>query len=406
MLTRQESIAEYDFHNQRIFPDRLTRAGHSQYLPIVEQLLQLYRDGAGLTRRQLHAQAETIFESIPDCPARRIAAFIKLLDDVSDYESDKGGKAAKLRQSVFRAAATKHPLVTQASHIFGAEQWAVKNNIANDLQMKWPEIERKLFADVIEFHPLKSFNGYENGAALLARYNVAQVQAALYRAVRMTIWANSDLKIITRSIKLSRLMHSIRRLENDEYEFIIDGPASAIRTTKRYGIAMAKMIPMLLACRDWRMLAPIEVGNSGYRLQLQLTSNCGLTSSKTIDDDFDSSVEAELMDKWNRNPLEGWILNRESDLLFSNQKVFTPDFVAEHESGRKLFVEIIGYWTPEYLTAKVETLNQFVDYPILLIAQEDKQQPLEALGLSARHQVLWYKSKISLKQFQAMLSPP
>lgn len=44
-------------------------------------------------------------------------------------------------------------------------------------------------------------------------------------------------------------------------------------------------------------------------------------------------------------------------------------------------VEILGFWTPEYLQARVQTLKEFTHQPILLLAQGDKKEYLESLGL-------------------------
>ena len=127
------------------------------------------------------------------------------------------------------------------------------------LPPNWDETGRKsnaqLFADVLENQRLEAFSGYENGQALLARYNVAQVQVALFRAVEMIVWATDDFKTILRYAKLARLMHTIRRLGEGRYEIRLDGPASALRGTRRYGVAMAKFLPALIACKGWRMHA-------------------------------------------------------------------------------------------------------------------------------------------------------
>ena len=147
-----------------------------------------------------------------DCPARRIDAFCKLLDDASVYERDPRGRAAALRREVFHAAAANHPLVRKADRLFECEEHAVKAAIAEKLDRPWPEIDRELFADVIDFHRLREFSGYVDGPALLARYNVAQVQAALFGATSMTVWAGDDFKTIVRYAKLARLMHTITRL--------------------------------------------------------------------------------------------------------------------------------------------------------------------------------------------------
>lgn len=398
MLTRQHAISEFDFANGRIHPDRLTRVADAPYLAISQAVLEVYRNGVGFTRRQLHQRVESLFEQVPDCPSRRISAFIKLLDDESEFERDRNRKSAKLRREVFRAAARHHPLVNQADQIFGSDQRMIKKQIADGRKTTWREIEDRLFADIIEFHRLTSFPGYGDPEDLLSRYNVAQIQACLYRATRMTIWARDDLKTIVRSIKLSRLMHCIRRTGEGQYQFTLDGPASALRQSRRYGVAMARMIPVILSCRNWHLVAPIEIGRSGHRLALHLSSEDGLRSSKTSPSGFDSGVEQDLLEKWNKSEVAGWTLTRESELLHSGQKVFTPDFVATHVSGQQVFVEIIGFWTPEYLSAKVETLNHFRTSPILIIVQENKKTEFETLGARSGS-MLTYKTAISISQF-------
>ncbi len=404
MLTSDEALAEYDFRNGAILPDRLTRPAHSHYLPVAEKLLKTYSDSLGSTRQQVHQRAEAVMERLPDCTSRRMAALIKLLDDVSGYQGDRGRKSAKLRQQVFQLAAVRHPLVNTPNGVFTADQWTVKRDIAQQIGKPWEEIERSLYSDVVEFHPLTAFEGYESATALLARYNVAQVQACLYRATRMTLWAKADLKAIVRIIKLSRLMHTIRRLENHEYQFTLSGPSSTLRSTRRYGVAMAKMIPSLLACQDWRMAANISIGNGTRQLQLTLSSNDGLTSPKPSADEFDSEIEADLMKKWQASPVEGWSLRRESEILVSRQKLFLPDFQLQHVSGKMIHIEVIGYWTPEYIAAKLKTLNEFASEDIWIIAQTAREQDLSSLPKSMQKSVIWYKSKIQLKHLNQRLN--
>jgi uncharacterized protein len=404
MLTSEEALAEFDFQNGAIVPDRLTRPTHAHYIPIAEQLLQTYSNSIGATRQRVHQRAESILEQLPDCSSRRMAAFIKLLDDVCEYESDRGRKAAKLRQQVFQIAAARHPLVSTPAGVFTSDQLSVKREIAQQLGKPWEAIERMLYSDVVEFHPLKAFHGYESASALLARYNVAQVQACLYRATRMTLWAKADLKSVVRIIKLSRLIHTIRSLDGNEYQFTLNGPASALRSTRRYGVAMAKMIPSLLACHDWRLAANISIGSGKRQLLLTLSSAEGLTSPKPAANEFDSEVEADLMKKWEASPVDGWTLQREAELLVRHQKVFLPDFQLTHSSGRRIHLEIIGYWTPEYILAKLKTLQEFAEEPIWIIAQKDRQQDLSSLPRTMLQSMIWYKTKISLKDLAERLS--
>lgn len=376
MLTRQLAIAEYD--RGQIVPDRLTRQAHRQYLDYAERMLTVYRTGIGRMRQDLHRNVWQIFAEEEDCPRRRIGAFCKLLDDASTYHRDSRRRAAALRREVFRFAATQHPLVRSTDRLFDHQETAVKEQLATRLGRPWREIEEELFADVIEFHRLMAFEGYPTGAALLARYNVAQVQAAMFDAVSLAIWATEDFKTILRYAKLARLMHAISRLPDGRYHFRFDGPASILRETRRYGAAMARFLPALIACRGWRMHAVIRTRRRGMHVNLELSWLDGLSSHLPAPQEFDSSVERTFAERWGTEKHDGWRLVREGEILHRGQKVFVPDFVFRHDDGRTVLMEIVGFWTPEYLQAKLETLRVFHDRPILLaVAQQVSPQLAE-----------------------------
>jgi hypothetical protein len=324
----------------------------------------------------------------------------KLLDDVSTYERDRRGKAAKLRREVFRRAAAKHPLVRQADRLFGAEENKVKAEIAEELGRTWAEIDRELFADVIDFHRLVQFEGYPQPTDLLARYNVAQVQAALYDAQHMTIWAQEDFKTILRYAKLAQLMHDITRLDDGQYRIRLDGPASVMRQTRRYGVKLAQFLPALIACRSWRMQALIRTPRSGWTLALELSAADGLHSHLPPPAEFDSQIEENLARKWGDQPREGWRLIREGEVLFRGQKTFVPDFVLQHDDGRRVLLEIVGFWTPQYLQAKLQTLEAFRDQRILLGVAAATGLDVPTLPANA----FVYKTVVRIKDLLAQLA--
>lgn len=366
MLTKQEAILDYDFANLSVVPDRLTRKTHAAYLDTAESLLALYRERVGSPRRELHAAVERQMQRLEDCSARRIAAFCKLLDDASEYHSDRSAAAANLRRRVFTLAAPHHPLVHHADHLFASCEAETKQRIAAEIGRPWAEIEAELFADVIEFHRLKKPPEESIDAArLLSRYNVAQTQAALYGAVEMTVLARRDFKTILRYAKLARLMHTITR-QDDGYFFRFNGPASVVRGTRRYGVAMARFLPGLLAAQQWRMRA-IVIGPLRRRFSLQLSSRDGLRG-EISPADFDSELEETFYRRWTQRDTQGWCIAREATILHEGQTVFMPDFTLRHPQHGEVLLEIIGFWTPEYLREKAQRLAQFREHAKILIA--------------------------------------
>jgi predicted nuclease of restriction endonuclease-like RecB superfamily len=394
MLSKEHAIAAFD--KGRILPDRLTRRQHGRYLAYAERMLGVYRAGGGRTRQELHRAVEEILAEEPDCPIRRCAAFCRLLDDRSLFDADRRGRAAELRCRVFRAAAVFHPLVERADRLFANAERSVKAAIAAELGQTWFDIDQQLFADLIDFQRLREFPGYERGSDLLARYNVAQVQAALFSAEQMTIRATTDFKTILRYAKLAGLMHDIRRGGEGTYVIRLDGPASVLRETRRYGVRMARFLPALVACRGWRMSAIVR-GPRGFVNRLELSDDDGLHSHLPAPEEFDSQVEASFARKWGDEPREGWRLERETEILHRGQKVFLPDFAFRHEDGRTVLLEIAGFWTPEYLQAKAATLELFQGERILIAVSAARQESLPK-PLADKGQVISFKSALSIQQ--------
>jgi len=388
MLTSDQSIVVYE--KGQAFPDRLSQRAHGHYVRHAERMLGVYRAGLGRTRRELHREVEAILEAEPDCPARRVDSFCKLLDDASEFHSDPR-RASLLRLKVFSLAAPLHPLVSEKSRLFESDEAQVKRQIALELGKPWEEIDRELYADVIDQHRLRSFQGYPDAAALLSRYNVAQAQACLYRAERAVIEAHADLKLILRHAKLARLLHDIVRVGPSHYRIELSGPAAVLMETRRYGVDFAKFLTALLACRDWQMLALLKAP-WGQPVRFKLSSQDGLKSHLPPPQEFDSSVEAGFAAKFGEER-DGWRLTRESEILFEAQSAFVPDFVFRHEDGTQVLMEIVGFWTPQYLAHKRETLRRFQKHRILVAVAESCVRE----GATIPQGFLTYKTALKLE---------
>jgi predicted nuclease of restriction endonuclease-like RecB superfamily len=399
MLTREHGIAEFDFRSGEYKPDRLTRGRHVNYLQHARRMLRVYQQGIGETRRELHREIQRVMSQEDECPLRRIDAFCKLLDDASDFNRDSRGKAAKLREQVFRLAAEFHPLVNHPDRLFEYEEQTVKKRIAGEVGMAWPAIEEALYADIIEFHRLRRFDGYPRPEDLLARYNVAQIQVALYQATSMTVWMDEDFKTILRYAKLARLMHRIAEVSPGRYCLHLDGPASVLRQTRRYGVGLATFLPALISCRNWRMKADLTT-RRGWKFQLTLSSRDGLQSHLPPPTDFDSKLEEDFATKWGDEIHDGWAMTREGAIFQEDQHVFVPDFLFRHESGVEVALEIVGFWTPEYLAAKAQTLLRFQKKHIMLAVVHSSQDSIGELPADT----IVYKTVLKVKDVLASLA--
>jgi len=395
MLTSEQSIVEFD--RGRAVPDRLTHKRHGHYPVYAERMLSIYRHGIGRQRRWLHRQVEALFADEPDCPVRRIEAFCKLLDDESVYQDDPQGQASALRLTLFAKAACLHPLVQSPDRLFEHEEGAVKAGLAKELGLSWEQIEQGLYCDVMAYQRLERFDGYDDPQALLSRYNVAQLQACLFRAEQVVVTARDDFKTILRYAKLARLLHEITRVNPSTYRIVLTGPASILDHTRRYGICFAKFLPSLLACLAWTLEAVILTPWKA-KVRLSLSDKDGFRSHLPGPEEFDSGPEAALAERFGTER-DGWHLIREGVVLHDRQRTFMPDFVFRHEDGTEVLLEIVGFWRPEYLARRRATLQAFRHHHILIALPQTSVRQ----GAVLTDRVLVYKTAIMLTPLMAAL---
>lgn len=397
MLTSDQSIVEYRLG--QAIPDRLMRLKHAHYLHHASRMLAVYRSGSGMTRRELHRSVSNILADEPDCPRQRIAAFCKILDDASEFDADRKGSAAALRLQVFSRAAAMHPLVTEADQIFERTEHETKRLIANELNRPWDEIDAALYTDVIDRQPMIRFDGIASPEALLSRYNLAQLQACLYKAQRMTVHAATDFAAIIRYAKLARLLVDTRKSAADVYRIDLSGPASVLHETRRYGVNFARFVSALVSCSGWEMRATVMTP-WGRTAELRISHSDGFRSHIAAPPAFDSEVEEALAKKWGESR-NGWRLKRDAGILQHGQVTFVPDFLLKHDDGREAFLEIVGFWTPEYLDAKRKTIARFADRKILLaIPRRVAKTEVSGPGF------ILYKTRISPESVVELLSQP
>jgi len=74
-------------------------------------------------------------------------------------------------------------------------------------------------------------------------------------------------------------------------------------------------------------------------------------------------------------------------------EVMIPDFAIEHPDGRRAILEIVGFWTPEYLDAKLEKIRKVEADNFVLAVSEQLDCASEEFG-SAADRVLWFKTGI------------
>jgi hypothetical protein len=223
-------------------------------------------------------------------------------------------------------------------------------------------------------------------------------QTILFKAVALEFTAGGNYQRIFRQLKYLGLMYSVEQTEG-RYHVLVDGPVSLFKLTERYGTSLAKLLPSIVDADDWSLRASIVSGDrhTPKLLELRIDSDtmAGLIATsgpQDVKESFDSAVEASFARSFSGLRL-GWKLKREPELLIAGKYVFIPDFGFE-KNGMKAFLEVVGFWTDEYLRKKVEKLQK-LDVENLLIAVDRSLNC--AKFENVKGQVIFYDKKVPLK---------
>jgi predicted nuclease of restriction endonuclease-like RecB superfamily len=347
MLTAALRVYHWDRRTSSISSDRL----EGDTLPALEQGLAVYRGSIGSTRGQVRNAARRALGGLrPD----RIEPVVKLLDDAATYEWPSTGRSAERRVALFETAASFHPLLDG-----GAARELLATAIAPVQEHE--DAVALLYGDYPEFHRLVGFPTEYKATRLRADYDLGQAQALLYSATTVTVEARLDFKHVLRYARLARLLHRVERVRAPAgapvgYRFVLDGPNSVLRRTRAYGVDFARFLAALVRLRDWRLEAEIELRRGWRPFLFTLTSADNLgRDAATPPPEFDSALEEAIARKFGRER-EGWDLMREAAILDVGGSLLVPDFVFRHRDSTEVVLEIVGYWTPEYLNAKLAKL--------------------------------------------------
>ncbi|WP_331234232.1 DUF790 family protein [Natronorarus salvus] len=409
-----------------------------RYRQTARELIQLFEAHLEESKGDLEDAIDEL--TVADTDYKIVQGLAKLLEDECEFEVVSPVEPREIRRRLFERANERYPIVRQPTLGKDTQKLEVYSGVADALGISLEECYRGMYADLegnkrlVRIGTRTAEQYADTGAGdertsaststtaltgssseeyehtdltvdwLLIRYNLALAQAVLYDATEMCIRVWDHFGTVFSYVKLFGLMHRIYPIDADGkrvgstdqavgYEAVLDGPASLFSQSQKYGIRMANFLPALPLCDRWEMAAEILIDETlGETRQFTLDHTDGLDSHYSAGKRFDSDVERTLAQKWERATTE-WELVREDDVFDLGAEVMIPDFAIEHPDGRRAILEVVGFWTPEYLESKLEKIRQVDADNFILAVSERLDCSSEEFG-SAADRVLWFKTGI------------
>ncbi|MBF0193701.1 MAG: DUF790 family protein [Magnetococcales bacterium] len=336
MLTKD--LIRFNRNRQsRIFP-RFLNVEDKITLNLVEELSDLYITGEGQSREDLADLAQPIIN------AHRSPLIAKginklLLDRCIFREPDKD--VAPFRAKVFATAAKL--LESNDSKMDSLTHF--RQAVGQKYEQDADELAASLHGDLPIRQPLQSFEAVI-AAKLIHRYNLAQAQGLLFNSSKMSItFKEADVgkrRFFFRYLRFFRLLARVYKEKGDNYRLELDGPLSLFDQTRKYGLRMANLLPVVVLLNEWSLTATVKPEERSGTLQLD--NNDGLVSHYRLTTAYVPD-EFKIFAQQFKKEVVGWKIQKISPLLdLGKQELAIPDFSFRHESGQVVHLELFHRW--------------------------------------------------------------
>ncbi|HEX5708210.1 MAG TPA: DUF790 family protein [Pyrinomonadaceae bacterium] len=364
---------------------RLLDARDARRLAEAADLIAIFREHAGRARRELD---ESLQEYVGTGTNYRVLrGMIKLLNDRCEFDAEQEVEPQEIRRALFTAARAAHPVVTEDART------GVASEAARSLALAPEELLANMYADLPANQRLNAFEE-PTPDELIADYNLAQAQALLYRSVEMRLQVEPQsaegYRELFGAIKAYRLIHTIRGDARSGYEVSLTGPLSMFHRSQKYGVQMAVFLPALLLCAGWRMRAEIEDRRGVAYFELDSRQTI-LRSNLFGATPYRNPVIEKLSETWARAGCE-WTLEAGREVVAVGESAFVPDFVVTHPSGRVVYLEILGFWTPRHVEERLAEFERAGVGNFVVAAWEELRGTREPLARVPANVILFKRS--------------
>lgn len=232
--------------------------------------------------------------------------------------------------------------------------------VARDLDLEEHLLRSALFADRPSARRLVPPRELPTKRLLRERFNLALLDGFVVRASELVARVPSHAHAVVLHARQLHLMAEVRE-RDDMLEIAISGPLALFHRTTKYGNMLVTWLPTLLATECWTLACKIRL--RGEERYLMLDDHAPLARERSGGTfEGTGAIEREL-----RRLGTGWRLDRQSRIVRARGHLFFADFTLADAVGRRVGVEVVGYWTPELLAAR-ERLLEAAEEPMLLCA--------------------------------------
>lgn len=240
-------------------------------------------------------------------------------------------------------------------------------------------VTRVLFADLPGERLVCAPGVIPSPNEVLLRTNQLIARSLLFHARRVRIKVEGAVRPLVRQAKLRGLICSVTGGSPPTIE--LSGPFAVFRHTLLYGRALGELVQFLPHCARFRLRAECILREQEGILDLQTGDPIFPSEAPR---EFDSKLEQRFARDLKKLAPD-WDLLREPEPVVAGDTIIFPDFLLRHRlcPQRRFLIEIMGFWSAEYITRKLALLGQANIDNLILCVDETRLCGSEVLPANA-----------------------
>ena len=282
-------------------------------------------------------------------PKAKLQVMLSVLEPLCRERPEAVVPPKEGRAALFRAA----------SNSAGAPRAAVLSSVAASFGVRAVDLEAAIFADLPMEQRVAALPDALSPARLAAEANLAIASSLVRRAKQVRVIVHGDARALVRHARRAGLICRESRLEHAPRGVVLElsGPLALFHHGQVYAQALASLIPRLANCEHFELTATCALGRDGVLSSFLLRSGDPIASARGP-----APSEARLQRKFERDfprVAPGWKLIFEPEAVAVGDAVQFPDFelVPASAPDQRWRLEIVGFWTPDYLQEKLRRLQ-------------------------------------------------
>jgi predicted nuclease of restriction endonuclease-like RecB superfamily len=342
--------------------------------------------------RKRSAWIDRLREGLPvKSPRHKLELALRVLDRLARDQIASPIPARRIRSQLFGVAAA------------APNRAAALELAAAHLDLNEEAVLQALFADLPLERVLSPLREPLDPEQLAIRCNAELIASLLARALRVRIEVHGNVRAVVRHAKLLGLLCRVERSANGGILLELSGPFSLFRHTRLYGRALASLVPRLAWCHSYELTAECVLASGDEVVRLVVDTGAPVLYGKRLPD-FDSKLEERFARSFTRLTAH-WELLREPTAFAIGSSLVFPDFELRHRvTGESWLLEIVGFWTTDYVNKKLAALREARIENLILCIDEARGCGEEELPGDAR--VVRFRRSIDAKAVLALVERP